>query len=224
MEQRAVRARREQGIPFRPKRTRVKKEAKTPRKESILLQTQEGGNPESLNQLSQDNDSIPRITQEKSTFFSCVPFLTHHSIGVAKKGKFPCLFFFSLGRQGNVVSVFPPGGFQNQRYSSHPRLGDLGWEIVMSTIQFCGKQVEGVILEGVFFEGTDSAGRAFLPLMMLLQQGKLGFSTVAALQQVNINWFPAALSMDEFEEMTETVPPAVKETFLKALEGGGAFF
>ncbi len=94
----------------------------------------------------------------------------------------------------------------------------------MSTIQFCGKQVEGVILEGVFFEGTDSAGRAFLPLMMLLQQGKLGFSTVAALQQVNINWFPAALSMDEFEEMTEAVPPAVKETFLKALEGGGAFF
>lgn len=91
----------------------------------------------------------------------------------------------------------------------------------MSTIQFCGKKLNGITVEGIFFKG-DSNGQAFLPVMTLLHRG-LSFSAVAALQQAGINWFPTRLSVKKFEKLTRTLAPEIKESFRLALESGGAF-
>ncbi len=89
-------------------------------------------------------------------------------------------------------------------------------------IRFLDQEKSGTIIEGVFFEGGRPEGRAFLPVLSLAYKPEVPFSLIPALQKAGINWFPAELSTEEFEQLSKSLDEEQKARFYMVLNAGGA--
>lgn len=92
----------------------------------------------------------------------------------------------------------------------------------MSTIKFLGEEIDGVEVEGVFFQKKGSKKRGFLPVLLWLQRGDLQFSQICELQKNGVDYFPGDCTLEEFEEMSAGLTDKTKGAFLAALKKGGA--